>query len=202
MNTPSPIHVEIFYEKKMSTREMAVGTTPLKTSSQVLLKFFPYLQNRPQLMHLISQQVVSAQHKDHRSRRYDKEIISLALTLWTRSPNSYEELLKAGVLFPSPNTLPLYKKCVFQKPGINPQMMKWMTNEAKRNNSSEVGFFGGLTLDEMNIQSDLQVSNKGSDSKWLAFLISVRDLMPWQQCSKINISFNSLTMYFNSFSMD
>ena len=164
-STPSPLSVKMFYEKK-TTADAAVGTTPVKSAQQLLLKFFPYLQSRPQLVHLISEQVKTAQHSDARGRRYDKEILSLALTLWTRSPKSYNELIKAGFLFPSPNTLSLYKNCVHQKPGINPDMMQWMYNEAHRNNIPAVG---GLLLDEMNIQKDLQISNKGGQWTMVGF---------------------------------
>ena len=168
-DTPSPIPVNQFFNKNKSTRDIAVGTTPIKSSSQLLLKFFPYLENRPQLVHMISEQVKGAEHKDARGRRYNKEVISLALTLWTRCPKSYSELLKAGFIFPSPNTLVLYKNCIVQKPGINSEMMTWMHNEAKRNQIPKVGFIGGLILDEMNIQKDLQVSNRGGDWKMIGF---------------------------------
>ena len=150
--TPSP---------KSNYSNMCVGTTPLKSGKDVLLKFFPHLANSTKLLNLLSRQVDMSHHKDARGRRYDREIISLALTLWTRSPRNYADLLKAGFIFPSESTLSLYKNCITQKPGLNREMMRWMSNEAKRAEIPPMGYIGGLVLDEMNIQRDLQVSNKG-----------------------------------------
>ena len=79
-------------------------------------------------------------------------MISLALTLWTRSPKNYDELCKSGLLLPSPKTLSLYKNCVEQTSGINPNMMRWMANEARSQNLNAIGYVGGLILDEMNIK--------------------------------------------------
>ena len=77
------------------------------------------------------------------------------------------------------------------------------TMKPKGINCQMLDFLGGLILDDMSIQSDLHVSNTREEiGKWLAFLISVKDLTPWQPCPKVNISFNSVTMYFSSFSMD
>ena len=158
-NTPSPIPSKSFYSKPQ-TCDASVGTTPIKSTKQVLLKFFPYLQEKPLLLALVSDQVDMAQHKDARGRRYDKQIVSLALTLWTRSPKNYEELRKSGFLLPSSKTLSLYKNWVEQKPGLNLDMMRWMANEAKSKNLSKNGYVGGLVLDEMNVQKSLDISNK------------------------------------------
>ena len=158
--TPSP---------KTNHTHMCVGTTPLKSSKDVLLKFFPYLSDKPKLLNLLSQQVDMAQHKDSRRRRYDREILSLTLTLWTRSPRNYIELLNAGFLFPSISTLSLYKNCISQKPGLNKDMMRWMYNTAIGAKLPACGYLGGLVLDEMNIQKDLQVSNKGGQWKLVGF---------------------------------
>ena len=146
-----------------TTSDMAVGTTPLKTPTDVLMKFFPHLAKHPKLLQIISDQVSLAAQEDPRGRRYDKAIVSLALTLWTRSPHSYQELLNAGFIFPSPTTLSLYKNCVSQRPGLVEDMFRWMFKEAQRNNISKAGFHGGLVLDEMNVQKDLQVSSRGGE---------------------------------------
>jgi ABC-type Fe3+-citrate transport system substrate-binding protein len=50
---------------------------------------------------------------------------------------------------------------VKQKPGIIPDMMAWMKNEAGRLQIEKEGFYGGLLLDEMSIQEDLQIGNQG-----------------------------------------
>ena len=166
--TPSPINVNSFY-KKTQTCDASVGTTPIKSAKQVLLKFFPYLMEKPALLGLLSDQVETAKHKDARGRRYEKEVISLALTLWTRSPKNYDELRKSGLLLPSPKTLSLYKNCVEQTPGINPNMMRWMANEARSQNLNAIGYVGGLILDEMNVQKSLDISNKRGEWKMVGF---------------------------------
>ena len=63
--TPSPINVNSFY-KKTQTCDASVGTTPIKSAKQVLLKFFPYLTEKPALLGLLSDQVETAKHKDAR----------------------------------------------------------------------------------------------------------------------------------------
>ena len=95
-----------------STSDMAVGTTPLRTPTVVLMNVFPQLAKRPKLLQMISDQVSLAAQEDPRGWRYDKAIISLALTLWTRSPHNLDELLNTGFIFPSPTTISLYKNCV------------------------------------------------------------------------------------------
>ena len=43
-------------------------------------------------------------------------------------------------------------------------MMEWMLNEAQRQNLTQVGYFGGLILDEMSIQEDIQIVHYKSGS--------------------------------------
>ena len=155
--------------KKSKFCDASVGTSPLRNSSDVLIKFFPYLQQQTSLLHLLSEQVDMAQKQDPRGRRYDKETLSLALTLWTRSPRNYQELLGAGILLPSARTLSLYKNCVNQKPGLNLDMLRWMYKEGQRRELTNVGYTGGLIMDEMNIQKDLQISNRGGDWTMIGF---------------------------------
>jgi hypothetical protein len=139
--------------------DVSVGTTPLRSPTDVMLKYFPHLTMHEKLLCNISQQVKLAE-KHPKGRRYEKDLISLALTLWTRSPRNYEELLKSGFIFPSTNTLSLYKNCIKQKPGFNSDMFRWMAKEADRITLSKAGYMGGLILDEMNIQKDLQIVSK------------------------------------------
>ena len=124
-------------------------TSPLKSGKDVLLKLSLYLSDKPKLLNLLSQQVDMAQHKDPRRRRYDREILSLTMTLWTRSPRNYIELLNAGFLFPSVSTHSLYKNCISKKKtGLNKDMMWWMYNTAIGAKLPACGYFGGLVLDE------------------------------------------------------
>lgn len=91
-------------------------------------------------------------------RRWDNEIIQVCLSLWTRSPNAYLQLASSGLLvLPSVRTLSSYKNSVHQEPGINHGQLKWMIMQAKHDNIPPEGYHGGLILDEMAIQEDIQI---------------------------------------------
>lgn len=95
-------------------------------------------------------------NKDSRSRRWDKSIIQIALTLWNRSPQGYTTLRDSNMLYlPSESLLQRYKNCFTQHPGLNDNMIIWMHNESKRLKTDR---HGGLILDEMAIQEDLKMS--------------------------------------------
>lgn len=61
------------------------------------------------------------------------------------------------LVLPSQRLLRLYKNSVQQKPGINNSQLQWMEKEAANAKLSDFGKRGGLLLDEMTIQDDLQV---------------------------------------------
>ena len=103
-------------------------------------------------------QLALAQDKDPRGHRYDKKLISLSLTLWGASPHRYSKLKQSGMILPSERLLAYYKNAVYQKPGIQPNMMRWMYMEAKKMGTNT--FVGGLLLDEMNVQEDLKCAIK------------------------------------------
>jgi hypothetical protein len=73
---------------------------------------------------------------------------------------------------PAASTLSLYKNCVQQTTGLNQDMFRWMHSEAKMLALTEAGYSGGLVLDEMNIQKDLQISNRGGDWR----MVGLKDL--------------------------
>ena len=99
-------------------------------------------------------------HTDARVRRYEKEVISLALTLWTRTPKLWR-IPKIRSIIAMPQKFYHYIKNVSnKKPGINPNMMRWMANEARPQNLNAIGYVGGLILDEMNVKKALTSLNK------------------------------------------
>jgi hypothetical protein len=99
-------------------------------------------------------------------RRWNKEIIRLCLTLWCRSPRGYVDVRSSGfVVLPSTRILQYYKNAVNQTSGFNKDMFHWMLNEAKNRNLSPEGYEGGLLIDEMIIQQDIQFSKKGGTLK-------------------------------------
>lgn len=103
-------------------------------------------------------------------RRWNKEIIRLCLTLWCRSPRGYVDVRSSGfVVLPSTRILQYYKNAVNQTSGFNKDMFHWMLNEAKNRNLSPEGYEGGLLIDEMTIQQDIQFSKKGGTLKLIGF---------------------------------
>lgn len=99
-------------------------------------------------------------------RRWNHDTIKFALELYSRSPRVYTDICLSGYLvLPSERLLCLYKNVVTQVPGINHDNLEWMANTAKQNNLPEFGYNGGIVLDEMAIQEDLQLdSNEGTPS--------------------------------------
>lgn len=48
-------------------------------------------------------------------------------------------------------------------------MLQWMANEAKINNIPPEGFLGGIIIDEMSIQPDLQFRKQSDDNELIGF---------------------------------
>lgn len=117
----------------------------------------PHVQ--PGFQPLLESQMRNCQEgKDPRGRRWDPRIISVCLGLYSRSPKSYDDLKNSGMLIlPSGRLLTYYKNFVDQRPGFNSDNLVWMSKEADRRNVTSFGRRGGLLLDEMQIQEDLQV---------------------------------------------
>lgn len=78
-----------------------------------------------------------------------------------RSPQAYKDLQDSNILkLPSGRLLRYYKNSVSQPPGLNKDNLRWMYSEAKRQNIPPSGWHGGIVIDEMQVQDDLQVRNK------------------------------------------
>lgn len=104
---------------------------------------------------LMSQKM--ALERNPNGRRWSKDLVRLCLTLYCRSPRGYNELRGSNFLIlPSQNLLRIYKNSVHQEAGVNKDMLEWMANEAKIKNIPPARFQGGLMIDEMSIQPDLQ----------------------------------------------
>ncbi|CAG2207258.1 unnamed protein product [Mytilus edulis] len=109
---------------------------------------------------LILSQIVASNTKSKTSVRWDKDVICMALVLFNRNPAAYRDMtLNKWLHLPSEQMLKIYKNAVRQGPGIIPEMMLWMANEGKRQIKLDEGYYGGLILDEMAIQEDLQLVN-------------------------------------------
>ena len=139
---------------------------------EVIDKLMP---NAPQFKHLFKSQLRNATHKDPRQRKWDPVIISAALNLWAKSPSLYKDFRNFGlVVLPSTETLRKRKNAVRQSPGIVENNIKWMLHEANMKNIKPEARRGGLLLDEMSIQHDLQVVHRGEEWE----LIGAIDLGP------------------------
>ena len=125
---------------------------------QVLASLFPSA-NELTLKFLKAQSEVCkgvSSNADPRSRKWDNEIIQVCLAMWNRSPQTYTSLRDSGLVYlPSANLLQRYKNCLSQSPGLNENMLLWMFKEAER---LQIDRKGGLILDEMAIQDDLNMS--------------------------------------------
>jgi hypothetical protein len=120
----------------------------------------PYLSNGQ--LSVIQSQLRNSSVTDIHARNWDFDIVQLALSIWTRSPKAYEDLISSGkLLLPSTHTLSRYKNSVSQCPGINDDVFKWMRMQANHDGITKEGCYGGLVLDEMSIQEDIQISKRG-----------------------------------------
>lgn len=100
--------------------------------------------------------------KDNRYRRWTPSMISLCLNLWAKSPNVYRDLKDSELLvLPSERLLQYHKNKVRQHTGINIDNIKWMYAEGQRRQLQTDNLEGGLLLDEVSIQKDLQVVKRG-----------------------------------------
>ncbi|KAL3890552.1 hypothetical protein ACJMK2_002834 [Sinanodonta woodiana] len=127
---------------------------------------------------LLCSQIMASNLKNSKGMRWPREVISMAITLYNRNPSAYRDVTKNGWLhLPSEQLLSLYKNAVCQGPGIIPQMMEWMLNEAQRQNLTQEGYFGGLILDEMSIQEDIQIIHYKSGSSSVGLTDSGPEIM-------------------------
>lgn len=109
--------------------------------------------------------------RNPKGRRWPNKIISVCLDLYNRSPKSSECLEKSNMLvLPSAKLLILYKNCVRQKVGFHDDIFEWMYNEATRLKVPNEGFVGGIVLDEMSIQEDLQIEKTRSGIELIGFV--------------------------------
>lgn len=128
------------------------------TSDELIDALINKLPNAPQDLKILLQSQVKNCSVSLHGRRWDSKIISVCLSLWTRSPQAYEDLLQKNILvFPSVRTLERYKNIIQQKPGFNTQNIDWMNEEACRQEVPPSGRKGGIILDEMSISQDIQV---------------------------------------------
>ena len=107
---------------------------------------------------------------DPRGRRWSQKIITACLQWYCRSPQAYQAFRATKLLIlPSPSTLVLYKNKVKQEVGFDGRILEWMHAEAVRKGLHEDGWMGGIVIDEMAIQADLQIAKNGDVVKLCGF---------------------------------
>jgi hypothetical protein len=135
--------------------------------SQILDKIFPECNEKMKTF-LLSQKMANERYP--KGRRWDRDIVRLCLTLCCRSAKGYTDLRNSKFLIlPSEKLLQRYKNHVNQEAGINSDILHWMANEAKLKNLSPEGFEGGLIIDEMSIQPDLQFKKTNGEIELIGF---------------------------------
>ena len=117
---------------------------------------------------LLSQK--TALERNPKGRRWNHDIIRACLSLYCASPRGYNNFKNSGFLIlPSQKLLQIYKNNVRQQAGINKEVLHWMANEAKFKSVPPEGHEGGLIIDEMSIQPDLQFSKRGGTIELIGF---------------------------------
>ncbi|KAK3108741.1 hypothetical protein FSP39_014554 [Pinctada imbricata] len=138
-----------------------------KDLKSILENIFPDCSSKMSAFWLSQKQAL--ERKPH-GRRWNSDVIRVCLTLWCRSPRGYRDLRSSGLMIlPSEKILQIYKNSVHQEAGFQKEMLKWMAEEAKVKNLSPEGYVGGLIIDEMSLQPDLQFSSKDGVIELIGF---------------------------------
>ena len=103
--------------------------------------------------------------------RWSQSLITTCRSLWIRSPQADQDLLDTGlIILPSRSILKLYKSDVQQDAGFHPTIFNWVRLEALRRNLSPAAYHGGILMDEMSIQEDLQAVRSGQGMRLIGFV--------------------------------
>lgn len=121
------------------------------------------------MLELLMSQAVNTGRKST-GRRWSSNMISVCLQLYSRSPNAYKTLQASKMLvLPSISLLVLYKNSIKHEIGFQEEVFHWMFKEARRLDLPASGLIGGIILDEMAIQADLQISKAGDVVELIGF---------------------------------
>ncbi|CAG2217058.1 unnamed protein product [Mytilus edulis] len=121
-------------KKKKQQSEDKENSTVKLSKEEILVQLKSIAPNlHDNQLTLIQSQIVASNMKSKKEMRWDKDVICMALSLFNRNPAAYRDITQNSWLnLPSEQLIKLYKNAVQQKPGIVPDMMLWMSNEAKR----------------------------------------------------------------------
>ena len=74
------------------------------------------------------------------------------------------------LVLPAVSLLKMYKNVIQQRPGIKMDNLNWMrSEEANQQGIPKAGWRGGLAIDEMQVQDDVQIVRKGASWELLGF---------------------------------
>lgn len=136
-----------------------------------------------QFKKLVLDQRTAQSHQDKRQVRWDKDFIQLCLTIYSQSPSAYETLKSSNsLMLPSGRLLAMYKNSIPDNSGLNPEMFEWMKEEADRREIKTIDRRGGLLIDEMSIQKDLQLERSGSGFRLIGFSATCKEA---ESCRKL-----------------
>ena len=142
-----------------STDQTSTCDSKKVTTKDEILKMFPGATEE-MLEMLLNQSQNSI--RDPKGRRWTPGLLSVCLKWYCRSPQSYEAFRDTKFLIlPSKSTLVQYKARIRQRVGFDDDIFLWMFEEARRKNIPVEGYNGGLIIDEMSIQSDIQICKNG-----------------------------------------
>ena len=89
-------------------------------------------------------------------RKWNKDVLSVCLTLWVHIPKTYQTLQDSNMLIlPSGRQLRRYKNIIPQHSGLNQEVLYWMYQAAQEANLPNHGRAGGLHHDETRVQEDI-----------------------------------------------
>lgn len=143
------------------------------------------------MIELLKSQAINVP-RDPKGRRWSRSLISVCLQLFTRSPQGYMSLKQSGILvLPSPSLLIMYKNNVQHKVGFNNEVFQWMLKEAIRLEVPAEGLLGGVIMDEMAIQTDLQITKEGDVVEMVGFSDVGEE---GNMCGKLRAGRNEQTM--------
>ena len=137
-------------------------------SEEELSKYFPNCDTLLNQIIIHQSQCLVNTHKgkDERCRRWPKEILSFAISVFITSPRTYR-LISQTLYLPSESLIKKYKNNLDKQPGINDDFICWMSKEADRTGSPKVG---GVLFDEMTIQSGVQLEPHGEGLSFTGFV--------------------------------
>lgn len=167
-NVEVQVQQTINHTTEQDSPTISLSTEDNKDMEQLMQLVLPGASE--ELKVLIQSQRSALLSPDKRQVRWDKDLLRLCLSLYSRCPAAYHELSSSGFLrLPSGRLLSYYKNTVDQKPGLNHEVFDWMLKEANRLAIAGDQRCGGLLIDEMRIQPGLQVSKEGSTFKLTGF---------------------------------